>query len=68
MACGGCQQPTWILAYSLGNSWRRLTLPKRIESWSANSSQQGLIKAGGRLVKQPRFIWPFLGVGHLNRQ
>jgi hypothetical protein len=50
-----------LLAYSLGNSWPRLALPKRIESWSANSSQQRLIKAGGRLVKHPRFIWPYLG-------
>ena len=28
-----------VLAYSLGNLWRRLVLPKRIESWSWTSMQ-----------------------------
>ena len=41
-----------LLAYNLGNLWRRLALPKRIENWSLTSLQQRLVKTGGRLVKQ----------------
>src|SRR5450755_3891731 len=41
-----------LLAYNLGNLWRRLTLPKRIENWSLTSLQQRLVKTGGRLVKR----------------
>ena len=40
-----------LLAYNLGNLWRRLALPKRIENWSLTSLQQRLVKTGGRLVK-----------------
>jgi hypothetical protein len=40
-----------LIAYNLGNLWRRLVLPKRIENWSLTSLQQGLVKTGGRLVK-----------------
>jgi len=40
-----------VLAYNLGNLWRRLVLPKRIDSWSLTSVQQRLVKTGGRLVK-----------------
>jgi hypothetical protein len=29
-----------LLAYNLGNLWRRLALPKRIENWSPTSLQQ----------------------------
>jgi DDE family transposase len=29
-----------VLAYNLGNLWRRLALPKRIENWSLTSLQQ----------------------------
>lgn len=29
-----------LLAYNLGNLWRRLTLPQRIENWSLTSLQQ----------------------------
>jgi hypothetical protein len=38
-------------AYALGNLWRRLLLPKRIDAWSLTSLQQRLFKTGGRLVK-----------------
>jgi len=31
------------------------TGPKRIENWSLTSLQQGLVKAGGRLVKHARY-------------
>jgi hypothetical protein len=30
----------------LGNLWRRLVLPKRIDSWSLTSLQQRLVKTG----------------------
>ncbi len=38
-----------VLAYNLGNLWRRLVLPKRVDSWSLTSLQQRLVKTGGRL-------------------
>jgi hypothetical protein len=57
-----------LLAYNLGNLWRRLALPKRIENWSLTSLQQRLMKTGGRLVKHARYYWLLLAEGHLNRQ
>ena len=33
-----------LLAYNLGNLWRRLALPKRIENWSLTSLQPRLVK------------------------
>jgi hypothetical protein len=57
-----------LLAYNLGNLWRRLALPKRIENWSLTSLQQRLVKTGGRLVKHARYYWLLLAEGHLNRQ
>jgi Transposase DDE domain group 1 len=33
-----------VLAYNLVNLWRRLVLPKRVESWSLTSLQQRLVK------------------------
>ena len=36
-----------VLAYNLGNLWRRLGLPNRIKSWSLTSLQQRLMKTGG---------------------
>ena len=46
-----------LIAYNLGNLWRRLVLPKRIESWSLTSLQQRLVKTGGRLVTHARYYW-----------
>ena len=57
-----------LLAYNLGNLWRRLALPQRIEKWSLTSLQQRLVKTGGRLVKHARYYWLFLAEGHLNRR
>ena len=42
-----------VLAYNLGNLWRRLGLPSRIKSWSLTTLQHRLMKTGGRLVKPP---------------
>jgi len=49
-----------LLAYNLGNLWRRLTLPRRIENWTLTSLQQRLVKTGGRLVKHARYYWLLL--------
>ena len=57
-----------LLAYNLGNLWRRLVLPKRIESWSLSSLQQRLVKTGGRLVKHARYYWLLMAESHLTRR
>ena len=44
----------FILAYNLGNFFRRLALPEAIKSWSLTSIQTRLIKIGGRLVRHAR--------------
>ena len=38
-----------VPAYTLGNLWRRLGLPRRIKSWSLTSLQHRLMKTGGEL-------------------
>jgi len=57
-----------VLAYNLGNLWRRLVLPKRIDRWSLTSLQQRLVKTGGRLVKHARYYWLLLAESHLTRR
>ena len=57
-----------VIAYNLGNLWRRLALPKKIENWSLTSLQQRLVKTGGRLVKHARYYWLLLAEGHLTRR
>ncbi len=57
-----------LIAYNLGNLWRRLVLPKKIENWSLTSLQQRLVKAGGRLVKHGRYYWLMLAESHLTRR
>jgi hypothetical protein len=57
-----------VLAYNLGNLWRRLVLPTRIDSWSLTSVQQRLVKTGGRLVKHARYYWLLLAESHLTRR
>jgi hypothetical protein len=57
-----------VLAYSLGNLWRRLGLPQRIKSWSLTSLQNRWMKMGGRLVKRARYYWLLLAEGDLNRR
>ena len=60
--------PLSVLAYNLGNLWRRLVLPPRIKRWSLTSLQQRLVKTGGRLVKLARYYWLLLAEGHLTRR
>ena len=57
-----------VLAYNLGNLWRRLGLAHRIKSWSLTSLQERLVKTGGRLVKHARYYWLLLAEGHLHRR
>ena len=57
-----------VIAYNLGNLWRRLALPRRIGNWSLTSLQQRLGKTGGRLVKHVRYYWLLLAEGHLSRR
>jgi hypothetical protein len=57
-----------VLAYNLGNLWRRLVLPKRIDHWSLTSLQQRLVKTGGRLIKHARYYWLLLAESHLTRR
>ena len=57
-----------IIAYNLGNLWRRLVLPQRIGNWSLTSLQQRLVKTGGRLVKHARYYWLLLAERHLSRR
>ena len=43
-----------LIAYNLGNLWRRLALPKKIENWSLTSLQQRLVKGNRRQAGQAR--------------
>ena len=57
-----------VIAYNLGNLWRRLALPAGIEKWSLTSSQQRLVKTGGRLIKHAGYCWLLLAKSHLTRR
>lgn len=57
-----------LIAYNLGNLWRRLVLPNKIENWSLTSLQQRLVKTGGRLVRHARYYWLMLAESHLTRR
>ena len=57
-----------LIAYNLGNLWRRLVLPLRVANWSLTSLQQRLVKTGGRLIKHARYYWLLLAEGHLTRR
>ncbi len=57
-----------LIAYNLGNLWRRLVLPNRIDNWSLTSLQQRLVKTGGRLVKHARYYWLMSAESHLTRR
>jgi hypothetical protein len=43
-----------LIAYNLGNLWRRLALPSPVATRSLTSLQQRLVKTGGRLIKHAR--------------
>jgi hypothetical protein len=54
-----------LIAYNLGNLWRRLALPKGIGNWSLTSLQRRLVKTGGRLIQYARYYWLLLAESHL---
>ena len=57
-----------LIAYNLGNLWRRLALLPPIGKWSLTSLQQRLVKTGGRLIKHARYYWLLLAESHLTRR
>ena len=57
-----------VIAYNLGNLWRRLALPTQVATWSLTSLQQRLVKTGGRLIKHARYHWLLLAESHLTRR
>ena len=57
-----------LIAYNLGNLWRRLALPSPIGNWSLTSLQQRLVKTGGRLIQHARYYWLLLAESHLTRR
>jgi hypothetical protein len=57
-----------VIAYNLGNLWRRLALPAAVANWSLTSLQQRLVKTGGRLIKHARYYWLLLAESHLTRR
>src|ERR1700722_1632379 len=57
-----------LIAYNLGNLWRRLALPKGIGNWSLTSLQQRLVKTGGRLIKHACYYRLLLAESHLIRR
>jgi hypothetical protein len=57
-----------LIAYNLGNLWRRLALPAPIGKWSLTSLQQRLVKTGGRLIKHARYYRLLLAESHLTRR
>jgi hypothetical protein len=56
-----------VIAYKLGNLWRRLLPSQRDDDWLLTSLQQRLVKTGGRLVKHARYYSLLLAEGHLTR-
>jgi hypothetical protein len=57
-----------LLTHNLGNLWRRLVLPKRIDTWSLTSLQQRSVETGGRLIKHALYYRFLLAEGHLHRR
>ena len=45
----------FVLAYNLGNFFRRLVLPRRIRHWSLCSLLVKLIKIGAKVVRHSRY-------------
>jgi len=57
-----------VIAYNLGNLWRRLVLSARIDNWSLTILQHRLVKTGRRLIKHARYYWLLLAESHLTRR
>jgi hypothetical protein len=52
----------------LGDLWRPLMLPNRIENSSLTSLQQRLVKTGGGLIQHARYCWLLLAGSNLTRR
>ncbi len=57
-----------VLAYSLGNTRRRLVLPLGVGHCSLTSLQQRLVSTGDRPIKHARYCWLLLAESHLTRR
>ena len=57
-----------VIAYNLGNLWRRLAVPKRVDTWSLTSLQQRLDEDGWPSREHARYYWLLLAEGHLTRR
>jgi len=57
-----------LIAYNLGNLWRRLALPAPIGKWSLTSLQRRVVKTGGRLIEHARYYWFLLAQSPLARR
>jgi hypothetical protein len=57
-----------VIAHDLGKLWRRLVVPKRVDTWSLTTLQQRLLKTGRRLIRQARYDWLLLAEGQLTRR
>src|SRR5216684_4292563 len=55
-----------LVAYNLGNLWRRLALPAPIGHRSLTRLQQRLVKTGARLIKHARYYWLLLAESQLS--
>jgi hypothetical protein len=55
-----------VIAYNLGNLWRRLALPTRVDTRRLTNLQQRLVKTGGWLIKHARLL-ATAGGEHLTR-
>ena len=57
-----------VIAYKLGNPWRRLAFPHRISKLSPTSLEQRMVRTGGRFIKHARCYWLLLAESHLTRR
>ena len=46
-----------VIAYTSGDLWRRLALPRKMRNWSLTNLPQRSAKTRGRLVKHARYYW-----------
>ena len=53
--CNQVRLGLFVLAYNLGNFFRRLVLPRKIKHWSLRSLLVKLIKIGAKVVRHSRF-------------
>ena len=57
-----------VIAYNVGNLWRRLAFPNGMEKWSLTSLQERLVKTGGGLMKHARSYRLPLADSHLTKR